>query len=440
MLWAKLGSGKEGGLADVFISYKSQDRAYAQRFAEAFEAADVSVWWDDDILPRDAFDWTIEREIAACAAVVVLWSPRSVLSDWVRTEAHYGHDRGKLAPAMIEACEKPIAFMLTQTVDLTGWSGDADDRRWRKLLSWVADLRTAKAGPGEAAGSAPPNRFREAIGTLASGEPVVDGAFVNLATPAGTVFRDLAATPAMRIVPRGDFLIGALAADPDRANVEGPQKRIEIHRPFALGVYPVTRREYQQIMGAAPAPTAAAPARRGWFSGPQPKAAAPAEADPDAAVTHVSFDDAVAFAERLSLASSQIYRLPSEAEWEYACRAGTRTRYAWGDAIDPDKARYRHGDGAPTGPATPGAHPPNRFGLYDMHGQVREWTLDLWRESYDATPSDGGPALDGQASMRVVRGGAWCDPPTLLRASARSRATQSIRSEAIGFRLLRVLE
>jgi formylglycine-generating enzyme required for sulfatase activity len=428
-------------VADVFISYKKEDRAHAERVAAAFAAADVSVWWDDDIQPRAAWDKTIEREIGACAAVVVLWSPRSVESDWVRTEAHYGHDRGKLAPAMVEPCERPIAFLLTQTVDLTGWTGDADDRRWRKLLAWVADLRAARPGDVAVAGPVAPNRFRQSIGVLASGEPVVDGAFVNLATPAGTVFRDLAEGPAMRIVPRGDFVIGALAADPDRANVEGPQKRIEIHRPFALGVYPVTRREYEQIMGAAPAPPAPAqPARRGWFSTPPPKAAATATADPDVAVTHVSFDDAVVFAQRLSAASGQIYRLPSEAEWEYACRAGSRTRYAWGDAIDAGKARYRHGEGAPTGPAPPGAHPPNRFGLYDMHGQVREWTLDLWRESYDATPSDGGPALDGQASMRVVRGGAWCDPPTLLRASARSRATQSVRSEAIGFRLLRVLE
>ena len=241
-------------MADVFISYKKEDRAHAERVAAGFAAANISVWWDDDIQPRDAWDKTIEREIGACAAVVVLWSPRSVESDWVRTEAHYGHDRGKLAPAIIEACEKPIAFMLTQTVDLTGWSGDAEDRRWRKLLSWVADLRTARAGADGGASPAAPNRFRQSIGQLASGEPVVDGAFVNLATPAGTVFRDLAVGPAMRIVPRGDFVIGATAGDPDRANVEGPQKRIEIHRPFALGVYPVTRREYEQIMGAAPAP------------------------------------------------------------------------------------------------------------------------------------------------------------------------------------------
>jgi formylglycine-generating enzyme required for sulfatase activity len=138
--------------------------------------------------------------------------------------------------------------------------------------------------------------------------------------------------------------------------------------------------------------------------------------------------------------TGQSYRLPSEAEWEYACRAGSRSRYAWGDAIEPSRARYHHGPDAPKGAAPPGAFPPNRFGLYDMHGNVREWTADIWHESYDATPADGAPALEGQASMRVVRGGGWGDPGALLRSAARGRATQSIRSDLIGFRLVRSLE
>jgi formylglycine-generating enzyme required for sulfatase activity len=433
-------------LADVFISYKREDRPHAERLAQGFARNQLSVWWDDDILPREAFDSTIEREIGAAAAVVVLWSPRSVLSDWVRSEAHYGHDRGKLVPAMIEPCEKPIAFLLTQTVDLTGWSGEDGDPRWRKLLAWVADLRAPPPAPAAGAGPLPPNPFREAIGELPSGEPVVDGAFVNLATPAGTVFRDATGAPAVRIVPRGDFIIGSPPGDPDRANVEGPQKRIEIHRPFAMGVYPVLRAEYEVLMGAAPraasaAAQAAAPARGRWFARPPPPPAAAVNTDPAAALSNVSFDDAVLFAERLSAMTGQTYRLPSESEWEYACRAGSRARFGWGDDIDATKAIYRHDSTAPHhGPVVPGARPPNRFGLYDMHGNVREWTSDIWHESYEFTPSDGGPALEGQGSMRVVRGGGWSDPAAMLRASARSRATQSIRSDVIGFRLVRVLE
>ncbi len=429
-------------MADVFISYKKEDRAHAERIAHGLAAADLSAWWDDDITPREAWDRTIEREIAAASAVVVLWSPRSAASDWVRTEAHYGHEHGKLAPAMIERCELPIAFLLTQTVDLTGWMGEAADPHWMKLLSWLADLRTQQAARS---GDAPPkpNRFRPGIGVLPTGEPVVDGAFVNLATPAGTVFRDADGAPAMRIVAAGDFLIGSPPADPDRANVEGPQKRIDIRRPFAIGVYPVLHGEYARLMGAPPSAPVAVPPRRGRWFARAPAAARTATAaaiDPGAPVTNVSFDEAAAFAERLSAASGQSYRLPSEAEWEYACRAGSRSRYAWGDAIDASRARYRHGPDAPRGPAPSGGFPPNRFGLYDMHGNVREWTSDIWHESYDATPSDGAPALEGQGSMRVVRGGGWGDPGALLRSAARGRATQSIRSDLIGFRLVRSLD
>src|ERR1700722_20519736 len=111
-------------VVDVFISYKKEDIGYATRFAAALREAGLSCWWDDDLNPREAWDATIEREIAAAAAVLVLWSPRSVVSDWVRTEAHYAQDRGKLVPAKNEECSVPIAFMLNQTVPLTTWSSE----------------------------------------------------------------------------------------------------------------------------------------------------------------------------------------------------------------------------------------------------------------------------------------------------------------------------
>ena len=428
-------------MADIFISYKKEDRAYAERVANAFAEDDLTVWWDNDIHPREAWDKTIDHELEACSAVVVLWSELSVESDWVRAEAHAGLGKGKLAPAMIRTCKRPIAFSLTQTVDLTRWTGDRSDPNWRKLLAWIADLRAPQpVAPG--APAAAPNRYRAVIGNLPAGDPVVDGAFVNQATPAGTVFRDFADSPAMRIVARGAFVIGSPPNDPDRANVEGPQKRIDIPQPFAIGVYPVTVGEYARVMGSVPAAPPVRAAKTGWFAhGPSSAAPPAANLDPAVAVSNVSFDDASRFAERLSAATGKTYRLPSEAEWEYACCAGSPSRYAWGDTIEAHQAHFRAGPlgTGPTGPAVPGAFAPNQFGLYDMHGNVREWTRDVWRESYDLTPINGDPVLDGQASMRVVRGGGWSDPAPLLRSAARSRATESIRSNLIGFRLVRVL-
>ena len=431
-------------MADIFISYKKENRAAAERIAAGFAADGLEAWWDNDITPREAWDAMIEREIAAASAVVVLWSPLSVRSDWVRTEAHYGQQRGRLVPAMIEPCELPIAFLLNQTVDLTSWSGDRGDGRWRKMLAWIEDLRAVRAEASMTPGAAAPtNRYRQAVGQLASGEPISDGAFVNLATPAGVLFRDASDAPVMRVLRRGEFLIGAPASDPDRANVEGPQKRIEIPSPLAMGVYPVLRRQFDGVMqaGLAPAATPAKAASKSWFSRPAPAPVSTPTADPEAPVNCVSFDEANLYAERLTKALGHIYRLPSEAEWEYACRAGSRSRYAWGDTLGPAQAVCRM-EGAPTpqGPQPPGQYAPNAFGLYDMHGDVREWTADFWHDSYDFTPSDGSPALDAHTSMRVVRGGGWADGPSILRSSSRGRATQSIKSDMIGFRLVRMLD
>ena len=429
-------------MADIFISYKKEDRAHAVRLTESFTAEGFTVWWDDDITPETAWDKKIEQQIADALGVVVLWTPRSIVSDWVRTEAHYAHDRGKLVPVLIEKCDLPLAFMLAQTVDLCQWDGDREDRRWRKLLTWLADLKLPRVASAGTLAGAPANPFRDVIARLPSGEPIVDGSLINAATPAGTLFQDGPDAPIMRVLPAGAFLLGATQDDPDRASYEGPQKRIEIPRPFAIGLYQITRKEYDRFSGAAARPADPQPSRGGigrWFGRAEKPAASVETADPEVVANNVSFDDAVAFADRLSAALGETYRLPSEAEWEYACRANSRTRYAWGDTIGPGQALYRYPDGAPAGPAAPGRFPANSFGLYDMHGNVRELTADMWHESYDTTPTDGRPALDGHGNMRVVRGGGWSDPPSVLRSAARGRVTQTIRSNVIGLRLVRVL-
>jgi len=432
-------------VADVFVSYKREDAASASRVVDALRESGISVWWDDGITPRQAWDTEIEQAISAASTVMVLWSPRSVASDWVRTEALYGKDRGKLVPAVIEPCTIPLAFALTQTVDISDWDGNRNNRQWRKLLTWVTDLvSTRPDSPSPQAGPASTNKanlYRDAIGSLPSGEPIYDGAFINPYTPPGTAFRDGDQTPVMRIVPKGSFLLGASAGDPDGASYETPQKRIDIPASFAVGIFPVLTCEYLTVIGSPPAvPTQPAPAR-GWFerfrssSKPPSKTIASSSSASEVPVTNVSFDQAQAFADRLSASTQQNYRIPSEAEWEYACRAGSITRYSWGDAIDPARAAFA----LASGPAPVGAYPANRFGIYDMHGNVREWTADLWHDSYDLTPQDGRPALDGHSSMRVVRGGCWRDNAGMLRSAARMRATGAIRADVIGFRVVRTV-
>jgi formylglycine-generating enzyme required for sulfatase activity len=428
-------------VADAFISYKREDAEIANLVVTGLREGGISVWWDDGITSRQAWDTEIEEAISAASTVVVLWSPRSVGSEWVRTEAHYGKDRGKLVPVLVEPCTIPIAFTLTQTVNLAGWKGNREDRQWRKLLTWITDLISTKPGnanlpAGLAANTT--NVYRDAIGALPSGEPIYDGAFINPSTPQGTVFRDGDEMPVMRIVPKGSFLLGAGSDDVDRAPYEAPQKRIDIPASYAIGVFPVLASEYLKWAGSLPcAPAPAVPAR-GWLSRfraspPAVKATAAMTPQPGIPVTNISYDDAQGLVDRLSRASEQAYRIPSEAEWEYACRAGSHARYSCGDTIDQSKAAFA----LTAGPVAVGTFPPNGFGLYDMHGNVREWTADLWHDSYDLTPQDGRPALDGHSSMRLARGGGWRDSAVMLRSAARMRATQSIRADVIGFRVAR---
>jgi TolB-like protein len=131
---------------DIFLSYNREDQAVAKLFAEAFEAEGFSVWWDVTLRSGEAYDQVTEEALRTAKAVVVLWSPRSVVSRWVRAEATLAERQKTLVPARIDTCDLPIMFELTQTADLAHWQGDARDPIWQAFL---ADVRE-RAGPGEA--------------------------------------------------------------------------------------------------------------------------------------------------------------------------------------------------------------------------------------------------------------------------------------------------
>lgn len=131
-------------MADIFVSYAKEDRLYAQQTVTALQAAGYSVWWDDDITPHGSWDATIERELNAAKAVLVLWTPRSIESEFVRAEANWAKDQQKLLPVRLEPCPLPIAFSMVQTADLTDWDGDPDHGEWQRVLSWVRSFMSGK--------------------------------------------------------------------------------------------------------------------------------------------------------------------------------------------------------------------------------------------------------------------------------------------------------
>ncbi|HPI59854.1 toll/interleukin-1 receptor domain-containing protein [Zoogloea sp.] len=151
-------------MEDIFISYASEDREQARRFAEAFSARGWSVWWDRHIVPGEAFDTRIEQALDAARCVVVLWSASSVASEWVRNEAAVGAERGVLVPAMIEPVKLPLEFRRKQTADLSGWQGEAEHAGFASLCAGVGRVLSEAgrlADPPLTRGAGGPQKGRE---------------------------------------------------------------------------------------------------------------------------------------------------------------------------------------------------------------------------------------------------------------------------------------
>lgn len=239
----------------------------------------------------------------------------------------------------------------------------------------------------------------------------------------GTIFRDIDAPwcPEMVVIPPGEFMMGSPDDDPEADDDEKPHRPVTIAYGLAVGRYPVTFDEFDRF---AEATAREPPPDEGWGRGRRP-------------VINVSWEDAKAYAGWLSKETGKIYRLLSEAEWEYVCRAGATTRYACGDDIPPKSANY----GCHVGDTTTevGSYPPNFWNLYDMHGNIWEWVEDCWNGSYEGAPEDGSAWTSGDCSRRVQRGGSWRNNPRNLRSACRTRNKSDFRLNLIGFRVARTL-
>jgi formylglycine-generating enzyme required for sulfatase activity len=251
------------------------------------------------------------------------------------------------------------------------------------------------------------------------------------------IFRDTDSSPEMVIVPPGDFFMGSPEQEPHRLDHEGPRHRVEIARPFALGRYPVTFREFDLFVTATN--QAAWPNDRGWGRENRP-------------VIGVTPIESLAYCDWLTRLTGARYHLPSEAQWEYACRAGTTAAFSTGDKLSTELAnvsgRYPHGYG-PVGPSlertTPvGSYPPNPFGLHDMHGNVWERCADHWH--FDAYICHGAYPdayirTDGGGD-RVLRGGSYDLGYRSARSAARTYedGNEAWRIAGRGFRVARVLK
>ncbi|MGD1805228.1 SUMF1/EgtB/PvdO family nonheme iron enzyme [Dapis sp. BLCC M126] len=223
-------------------------------------------------------------------------------------------------------------------------------------------------------------------------------------------------------IPGGTFLMGSPEDETGRFDTEGPQHQVSLE-PFYMSKYPITQEQYQAIMSKNPSH---------FKGGNRP-------------VEKVTWYNATEFCQQLSQKTRKNYRLPSESQWEYACRAGTTTPFYFGKAITTNLVNYHGNKRYPNAPkgiyrkntTDVGSFPPNGFGLYDMHGNVWEWCADEWHENYENAPTDGKPWLNGDDSRSPRRGGSWLDIPYNCRSAYRTFLNwRNMDDDFISFRIV----
>ena len=231
--------------------------------------------------------------------------------------------------------------------------------------------------------------------------------------------------PEMIVIPAGGFTMGSPTTEQGRDNNEGPQHKVTIAKPFAVSKYAVTFADWDACVSVGACPKAAA---SGFGRDRKP-------------VIDVGWDDAQTYVAWLSKMTGQSYRLLTEAEWEYAARAGTTTAYYWGDEIGKGNANCNacgsQWDAKQTSPV--GSFAANQFGLYDMAGNVFQWAQDCYHPDYNEAPTDGSAWTSGDCSDRVVRGGSWNFNPQFLRSAYRLGISAVFRNYYFGFRVGRTL-
>ena len=260
----------------------------------------------------------------------------------------------------------------------------------------------------------------------------------------GEVFRDCEACPEMVVVPSGSYMMGTPEGVAVRSFSGEPQHRVTIAYSFAVGVYEVTFDQWDACVRAGGCGRYR-PSDLGWGRGKHP-------------AVNVNWEDAWGYADWLTERTGEEYRLLSEAEWEYVARAGTRMEWFWGETAEnqcrhangydagahAELRRERHGPAACedewTFTAPVGSYQPNRFGLHDVLGNVREWVNDCFTDNYEGAPTDGSPWISEDCLFPVLRGGSWLESPEFLYLSSRMRTLGgSAGSNTIGFRVARTL-
>ena len=398
-------------MSDIFLSYASEDRERVRPLVEALTRQGWSVFWDRNFPGGRTWQELLEEELEAACSLVVVWSEISVKRQWVIEEADAGiRKRLPIFPVLIDAVLPPLEFRSKETVNLSAWDGDTSAavfqslvRNIRKFLGQPARLKPLKPTSQETREPEPP-------------EPQPTAGPREL-EPRGA--KDLANSLGMQfvLIPAGTFMMGGGVAE-DGDEDERPQHQVTFSQPFYLQTTPVTQGQWKKLMGENPA----------FFH----------ECGEGCPVENVSWDDAQEFIKKLNrMEQTDQYRLPTEAQWEYACRAGSTRSFCFGDeeALLGQYAWYA--DNSQKSPHPVGRLKPNAWGLYDMHGNVYEWCQDWYGEYPPGPVTD--PRGPSAGKYRVLRGGSWDGEAGDSRSAYRLRLNPGYRYGHEGFRVARGL-
>ncbi|MGE0131695.1 MAG: SUMF1/EgtB/PvdO family nonheme iron enzyme [Blastocatellales bacterium] len=383
----------------IFISYAREDEARVKQLYQRLAGAGFQPWLDrEHIIPGMKWEPVIKKALKQSDFVLVCLSAtsinkrgflqREIKQALEQAEEKLEHDV-YLIPARLDDCEMPDSLSEIQWVDLF------EDDGWQQLLgAFEYGLKQrGKAMPAP----------------VSSAARIETAAQLHSSPTRKSFTENLNGVPLEMIyVPGGSFKMGS----PKGTGYDRERLQHDVTVPdFFIGKYQITQAQWQAVMNKNPS----------FFKG-----------DPALPVENISWNDAKEFCGKLAQMTGKAYRLPSEAEWEYACRAGTTGDYA-GDLYA--MAWYSENSKSKTHPV--GQKQPNAFGLYDMHGNVWEWCEDVWHDSYKDAPIDGSAWLSGgDSSLRVVRGGSWYSYGGDCRSAFRDGVDPSTRVDYLGVRVV----
>ena len=398
---------------DVFLCHNSKDKPLVQKIADQLRARGLNPWLDKRVLRGgDQFTIEIQKAIANSKSAVIFFGNNGV-GHWQEREIGVCYSRS------VNASKEGLVFKVIPVL-LPGVTEVPKDQMFLGEIHWISFLDLKHKDAFKQLESA--IRSKEPKSTNFSPSPtfsVPKSSIHSTSSSPQSFIETLSGNIKLEMVkiPAGSFLMGSADNDETALDYEMPQHRVNLQE-FYLGKYPVTQEQYQAVMGHNPSNF------KSFFKDTSKNP-----------VEKVSWNDAQEFCRRLSEKTGKKYRLPSEAEWEYACRAGTQTRYYFGNNEYQlgEYAWYEENSDSKTHPV--GQKKPNNWGLYDLHGNVWEWCEDGWHGNYENAPKDGSSWNDSQRSMRPLRGGSWYSYSGGCRSALRDGFGADYGYDFYGFRL-----